>query len=224
MKMRSDQSNRLSVPKWEKQGYLQVIAIMLVVVSLLSACAPSGTESPVETTQPPTEPSSEVTETPTPGVPDGAEQCKPGAEARSYTCSGLSEHEITLIGVPDNVLPYLLPVPPDRELELRKAETDGTKCIFTVVGDLAFYDTDNKLVTDFSKTPVTITYSFNEEDLAEFEVCRQSILAEAVEYVPVFFSDTWKPFPEGTFSVDGNVVAITATSWGDQPVGGGTKP
>ena len=224
MKMRSDQSNRLSVPKWEKQGYLQVTAILLVVVTLLSSCATPVTEPPVDITQsPPTEPSSEVTETPTPGVPDGAEQCKPGAEARSYTCSGLSEHEITLIGVPDNVLPYLLPGPPDRELELRQAETDGTKCIFTVVGDLAFYDTDNNLVTDFSKTPVTIRFSFNEKDMADFEVC-QSIVSEPVQKVPVYFSGKWMPFQEGTASVDGDLAVITVTSWGDQPVGGGTKP
>lgn len=223
MRKSSKQSNRAKVLHREKQGYLPVIAVVLVVLALLSSCATPVTEPPVDGTEfPPTEPSSEVTEAPASEIPDGATKCE--GDAGTYTCSGLSDHEISLAGVPDNVLPYSLAVSPDREEQLRQEDKEGTECIFAIVGDLAFYDTDNKLVTDFSKTPVTITYSFNEEDLAEFEVCRQSILAEAVEYVPVFFSDTWKPFPEGTFSVDGNVVAITATSWGDQPVGGGTKP
>ena len=204
MKKRSDQSNSLSVSKREKRGYLQVTAILLVVVTLLSSCASSGTEPPPS------------------GVPDGAEQC-PG-EAGTYTCSGLSDHEITLTGVPDEVLPYLLSVPPGREQELRQAEKEGTECIFSIVGDLAFYDTENNLVTDFSQTPVKITYSFNEKDMADFEVCKDSIVAESVQYVPVYFSDKWRPFPEGTSTVDGNVVVITVTSWGDQPFGGGTQP
>jgi hypothetical protein len=223
MKKRNDQSNSLSVPKRERPGYLQVTAVLLVVLALLSSCDVNVTEPPVDVTElPSTEPSSEVTEPPASGVPEGAEQCN--GEAGTYTCLGLSDHEITLTGVPDKVLPYLLSVPPKREEELRQAEREGTECIFAIVGDLAFYDTDNNLVTDFSKTPVKITYAFNEKDMADFDVCKESITAEPVAYVPVYFSDKWMPFPEGTFNVDGNVAAVTVTSWGDQPFGGGTQP
>lgn len=211
MKKRSSQSNSLEAPKRKKQGYLPVTAILLVVLALLSSCATSVTESPAS------------------GVPEGAEPCK--GESGTYTCPGLSDQEITLTGVPDKVLPYLLSVPPARELELRQEEKEGTGCIFTVVGDLAFYDTDNKLVTDFSKTPVTITFSFNDKDLAEYEVCKQSLVEQKsvldpaqVQFLPVYFSEKWRPFPKETFSTDGNLVAITVTSWGDQPFGGGTQP
>jgi hypothetical protein len=232
MKKRNDRSNSLNVPTLEKQGYLPAIAILFVVLALLSSCATHVTEPPVDITQsPPTEPSSEVTQPPASGVPEGAEQCKPGTETGTYTCLGLSDHEITLTGVPDKVLPYLLSVPPKREEELRQAEKEGTGCIFAIVGDLAFYDTDNNLVTDFSQTPVTLTYSFNEKDMDEFEVCKNSLVDQnlvadpgEVEFLPVYFSDKWQPFPEGTSSVDGNLAAVTVTSWGDQPFGGGTKP
>lgn len=225
MNTQSDLLNSIETPRGNRRGFLLIIAIMVVVVSLLTSCA----TPPVDNTEVPPEPSSEVTEPSTSSKPDGAQEC-PG-QSGSFNCSGISEHEINLTNVPEKAFPNVLPVSSEREQELRQAEKEEIGCIFAIAGDLAFYDTDNKLVTEFKDSPITITFSLNDKDIAEFEACKQTLVEQqivtdptVVEFQPTYFSETWKPFPEGSYRVDGNVVTVTITTWGDQPLGGGTKP
>ena len=201
----SHQSKEVTVQTRRNQGFLPVSAISLVIVALLSACGNAAPEEPVP--------------------------CR--GEAGTYTCEGLSGHEITLTDVPENVFPYLLPVSAQREIELREAAKEDTGCIFMIAGDLAFYDENGELIPEpaFS-SPITITYAFLEQDQEEFSKCQntlveQGIVADVAEvsFLPVYFDkDVWKPFKEENVKINDNVMTITFTSWGDQPIGGGTQP
>jgi hypothetical protein len=208
MRNQNDQANRFV--KGKKRHFLSVVTIM-VLLAILSSC---------------------VTRTPESGKPEGAEECPGESEPGTFTCLSLSGNEITLTNVPDKVLPNRLPLSDGQAEELRQAEKEGTECIFAVAADLAFYDTDDNLVTEFSGSTVTITYTFSEDELDEFEVCKatlveQNLVADPaeVQFVPVYFSDnTWKPFPDGSYTIEENTVNVRITSWGDLPWGGGTRP
>ena len=164
--------------------------------------------------------------------------CRPApactGDAGKFTCEGRSAHQITISDVPEGFRPELLTVTDDREKELRNAPKEGTGCIFVIVGDLAFYDKDNHLISNPKfDSPVTIAFSFTADDMKAFEDCKATLIQSGtvtsetpVDYVPVyFFNDKWKPFDEKTYTIDpdGNVT-IQFTSWGDSPFGGGSKP
>ena len=102
-----------------------------------------------------------------------------------------------------------------------------------VAGDLAFYDENGELIPDLVfDSPITISYAFLEQDQDDFSNCQTTLVeqgvvgsVEEVTYLPVYFDkDLWRPFKEENVQFDGNVMKITFTSWGDQPIGGGTKP
>ena len=160
--------------------------------------------------------------TPTPELPQGAVACS--GDGGSYKCDGQSGHQISLSNVPQNAKPYLLPISPDDEDRLRKAERKGTNCIISIVGDLAFYDEKNHLVTEFDP-PVSISYQYLEEaDKSSFDQCI-SDFPETKDYVPVAFYDhkEWRPVEPYTKADDGTV-SFEFTTWGDQQGGFGTKP
>lgn len=219
--MRNSDDRSYGFSKGKKRRLLPMVTILMVLLALLSSCSNPATvtETPVDVTEPSGS-----------GRPDEAEEC-PG-ESGTYTCISLSGNEITFTEVPENVFPNILPVSPEKEQELRQADKEGTECVFAIIADIAFYDTDDNLVTDFIDSPVNINYTLTDEELAEFEVCKktlvdQELVAEPaeVQFVPVYFSNNlWKPFPEDSYTLEGNMVDVRITSWGDQPWGGGTRP
>lgn len=194
------------------------LMIVFVIVALLSSCAPApAVESPGGTTEPPpTEPPAE----PIPCSGDGGK----------YTCHGLSDHIIELDNVPSGVAPYLLPIAD--EAALREApKEEGLGCIFVVVGDLAFYDESATPIHTF-ETPVISTYTLTEEDKAACSeyiatlIAEGSVKAADIDFIPVYFSDgLWKDLSEDyEVAIDGSTITMTVTTWGDSPIGGGTKP
>ena len=158
----------------------------------------------------------------TPALPQGAAKC--GGDGGNYKCDGRSNHQISLSNVPPGVTPYLLPITDEEEQRLRDAEKEGTSCIISIVGDLAFYDEKNNLVTKFDP-PISISYQFlKEEDGNNFEKCKGDF-PDTIAYVPVAFYDNkvWRPIGEFNKADDGTVSFEFAT-WGDQQGGFGTQP
>ena len=101
--------------------------------------------------------------------------------------------------------------------------------ITSVVGDLVF------AVNTFS-SPVHMIIKYTTDD-EEALRARQQALSVAVELVPIYLQTepleegkpitrVWKPFPDSQFRVDSSRREITVelSSWGDQPIGIGTKP
>ena len=135
--------------------------------------------------------------------------------------------------VPEKVSPYLLPVSPAEEEELRQLPREDIGCIISIVGNMAFYDADNNLVTSFPSA-VSLKYTFTEEDNTKFAECAQGLQDQGivassseVTYVPIYFYNKpdmviWKKFQD--FTPDAGAVTIDFTEWGDQQFGGGTKP
>ncbi len=181
------------------QRFIPIFVLLMLLVSL-SACDGTATAVP----------------------PEGATAC--GGDGGSYTCDGLSNHKISLSNVPQNVKPYLLLVSPEEEEKLRNAEKEGTNCIISIVGDLAFYDEKNNLVTKFDQ-PISVSYQFLEEqDRKNFDQCK-SDFPETIDYVPVAFYDNavWRPIEKFNKADDGTV-SFEFTTWGDQQGGFGTQP
>ena len=205
MRKRNDRSNSLEGPKGKRQRILSMIAISLVILALSSACAPAATEEAVP--------------------------CR--GEAGDYICEGRSGHEITLTNVPENVFPRMIPVSDQRDQELRAEAKEGTECIFMIAGDLAFYDENGELIPDLAfSSPVIITYAFLQQDQEEFSKCQEELVRQGtvgdiseVSFQPVYFNkDVWSPFKKENVEINDNVMTIRFTSWGDQPIGGGTQP
>ena len=205
-KITSRPSKGFGFPMQKNQAFLCILAISLLLFPLLSACVTPATEEAI--------PCNKVDE-------------------RNYSCGGANGHEITLADVPDNVFPRMIPVSSKRDIELREAPKEETGCIFMVAGDLAFYDENGELIPDLVfDSPITISYAFLEQDQDDFSNCQTTLVeqgvvgsVEEVTYLPVYFDkDLWRPFKEENVQFDGNVMKITFTSWGDQPIGGGTKP
>jgi hypothetical protein len=183
------------------QRLIPIFALLVLLVSL-SAC--------------------DETVTATATLPEGAAEC--GGDGGNFKCDGLSGHQIFLTNVPPGVTPYLLPIPPGDDDRLRNAEKDGTNCIITIVGDLAFYDKENNLVRTFDPA-VKISYRFLEEqDRGNYDQCLVDF-PETIDYVPVAFYDNkiWRPVDPYTKADDGTV-SFEFTTWGDQQGGFGTKP
>lgn len=199
---------------------LKITVTLLVMIALLSGC---GDGAP--------EPDSSVPPDPT-TLPAEAQKCDTG-ELKEYICNGLSGHTLTVANVPDEVRPYLLPVSPEEEEKLRQLQTEDIGCIISIVGNMAFYDIDNNLVTSFPSA-VSLTYNFTPADNSRLEDCAQTLekqgivaSSEEVTYVPIYLYNKqgtviWKKFQDPTFG-DGTVT-INFIEWGDQQGGFGTKP
>jgi len=187
----------------ETRGLVWHLLLVLLVAAILTSCGPADT-SPVP--------------------------CEGGGG--KYACQGLDGHEITLTDVPDDVIPHLLYVSPERKQELLDAPTDGTACVFMIAGDLDFYR-NGELVTQF-ESPVTITYTIKGQDLEAYAQCQAKLIEnkiveskDQVNYFPIYFDNSvWRPFNPDNVSIDtqSGMMTIKFTSWGDRPIGGGTQP
>lgn len=206
---------------------LTITVILLVLMALLYACVVTPVPDSTVT------PESDSTITPDPTtLPGEALKCDTG-DSGEYICNGLSGHTITVTNVPENVSPYLLPVSPEEEEKLLQLPREDIGCIISIVGNLAFYDADNILVTSFPSA-VSLTYPFTDEDNSKFDECAQSLQDQGivaspseVTYVPIYLYNKpdmviWKSFQNPTFG-DGTVT-INFTEWGDQQEGFGTRP
>ena len=214
---------------------LTILTIWIMIIVWISSCGPVGTATvtPPPITDAPTTPPP-ITEPPT--TPPPAEQSCTGGDGK-FTCNGL-DHTVAVSNVPEGFKPNMIPLTKGEAEALRNADREGTECIFVVVGNLAFYDKDNNLILEPTfDSPVLITYTFTDQDMQAYQECQKTViqsrpeLAETkFEPVPVYFFEkgdkkVWKPFKDGTFKVEGNgTVSIEFTSWGDQQVGGGTRP
>lgn len=205
---------------------VRLLFTMLVVAAWVTACGNPASETPV-TEEPATEePTTEPTQEPDRQACDGADG--------NFTCQGLNGHEITLEGLPGGVTPYLLSISPEFEAFLlgpNAKRSPETACIFMLAGDLAFYDDNEELITRFDP-PITINYYFLlDVDNDAFQNCQTEAAAaanispEEVEYVPFYYhKETWRPFKDAVVDTQSGLMTITFTTWGDQPIGGGTKP
>jgi hypothetical protein len=205
---------------------------ILVLVALLAACAPSTNDNPPSQNETDTP----VTEEPSTDVPATEPAAQPipcNYDGETYTCEGLDGHQITIKGVSGDLVPYLLDISPERQqqlLELGKQSTE-TGCVFAIAGDLVFYDQEQNLVSDPTfESPITISYTFTDEDMDSFEACEITLMergliaeADTVQYLPVYFdNEFWRTFKK--YDVVDRSVIITFSTWGDRPIGGGTQP
>jgi len=132
--------------------------------------------------------------------------------------------------------PTLLPI--ESRASLQNLERDSRIGVITsVVGDLVF------AVNTFS-SPVNLTLKYTPDDEEALRAHQQSLSRSAslsatdqVKLVPIYLQTepleegkpitrTWKLFPEDKVSVDisKREITVEVSSWGDQPVGIGTKP
>jgi len=225
------------------------MTVLLVILILVNACGASVQASQTPLTPDPT------------GLPDNATPCDPDNPdtPQTYTCFGLNNYVMTLTGLPPGVAPYLLPITPEEESQLRDQAKDGIECVVFIAGNLAFYDQEQTLVTAFTE-PVTlvIQYSDAEEQFraiynenGESAALSESLLeskfdsklvecaaklkdsgVDTIDIVPIYlytpltdgYSNVhiWKPFQN--FGTEGLTMIIQFKYWGDQQVGGGTRP
>jgi hypothetical protein len=117
-------------------------------------------------------------------------------------------------------------------------DKDGVGEVLFIAGNLVFYDNKNELVTSFP-SPISLTVNYTDED-EQRRIERQKALRregklaenEEVQLIPVYLysytekpeMNIWKPFQN--FSIDkiNKTMTIEFLFWGDQQVGGGTKP
>lgn len=221
-----------SLTAWIKSHRYLLLSILLLIVWSAACVRPTDVTPPTEggTEEPATqEPPTEVAATePAPE----AEQCT--AEGDAYICTGIDDHQVTLRGSFGNYTPYMLDISPERKQELldRGKESTETGCVFAIVGDLVFYDQEKNLDPDpVFDSPITISYTFTDQDQAAFEQCKSTLMdrgliksdSDSIAKAPVYFdNEFWKPFKK--YDVADQTVTIEFTSWGDRPIGGGTQP
>jgi len=227
------------------------MVVLLLILILVNACGSSVQASQTPLTPDPT------------GLPDNATQCDPDNPdaPQTYTCFGLNNYVMTLTGLPLGVAPYLLPITPEEESQLRDQAKDGIECVVFIAGNLAFYNQEQALVTAFTD-PVTlvIQYSDAEEQFRaiynkndESAVLSESLLeskfdnklvecatklkdsgVDTIDIVPIYlytpltdgYSNVhiWKPFQNFNNDALSLTMTIQFKYWGDQQVGGGTRP
>ena len=136
--------------------------------------------------------------------------------------------KIEVSNYPAYAKPTLLPI--ESRASLQNLERDSRiGAITSVVGDLVF------AVNNFS-SPVNLIIKYTTSDEDALRAHQQS-LSVAAELVPIYLQTepleegkpitrVWKPFPESQFRVDPSKreITVTVSSWGDQPIGIGTKP
>ncbi len=161
-------------------------------------------------------------------LPANAKPCS--GNAGSFTCDEnmLSGHKISLANVPNNVTPYLLPISADDEKKLAGLPKEGFKCLISIAGNLAFYDSGGEIVKVFDD-PVILNMTFTKNDTDKVGSCGSERgvedLVPVYLYLPEFDSsvDIWKPFQ--SFKLDPelpNTMIIEFNYWGDDPFGFGS--
>ena len=145
------------------------------------------------------------------------------------------DYEITLSNVPGNVTPKLLDI--DNEDELRNYDKDGAGEILFIAGNLVFYEgTSDNLATNFP-SPIRLTFKYTADDEQKFFAYRKTITGQEVKLIPIYlYSYThdedkerpeihiWKPFQNFQIDEANRTMTIEFLFWGDQQVGGGTRP
>ncbi|HLO16804.1 MAG TPA: hypothetical protein VK206_18365, partial [Anaerolineales bacterium] len=172
------------------------------------------------------------------GFLSGRKSLPPGKVIKLSDSPG---YEITLSNVPENVTPRLLKI--DNDKELRDYEKDGTKEIVFIAGNLVFSDANgDTLVTSFN-SPVRLTFSYTAEAEQRFIDYRNTLVErgvvaskDEVKLIPIYlythtYEDKerpelhiWKPFQNFLVDEANRTMTIEFLFWGDQQVGGGTRP
>ena len=133
---------------------MAMLTILFLASALLQSCSSNLPVDSIPATQ------TDITGDPT-NLPKNAEKC--GGSPEQYVCTGLHDYTITLTNVPKDVTPYLLPISPDTESQLRNLPRDGVGCVVSIAGNLVFYDSGNKLYTSFSE-PVTLKLQYTDHE------------------------------------------------------------
>lgn len=166
---------------------------------------------------------------------------------RKYELPASSEYTIRLSNVPKDITPRLLPISAEDEDRFLRAKTDGNiKLITSIAGNLVFEkvneDGQVEQINSFT-SPVKLTYNFTPADEEkrkdrEHRFHRSGKLPETenVRLVPIFLYqldpdktgkpeiEVWMPFQNFEYDEGKREVTIEFLFWGDQPIGGGTKP
>jgi hypothetical protein len=178
--------------------------------------------------------------------------CPTSTSGGTFTCADSTLGYTMDVEVPgdQNIVPGLLPISPSEKTQLYGYPTDGSTCIAFIAGNLVFYDPENPTVpvTSFSE-PVTLTLKLTDTEKSmggsdavsiatqttnsALKDCMEKYPQTTVEkIVPIYlytFSynnqtyHIWKPFQNFTID-DENNIQVQFLYWGDQQVGGGTKP
>jgi hypothetical protein len=225
---------------------MAIIAILLILLIWLLTGLSSQTNIPSDTST--VIPASD-TPAPTASTP---QECRPGSVEGEFTCSdpGQPEYTIALAKVPQDVTPKILPVSDQEEANLRDLPTDGIACVVSIAGNLVFYEkNDNdKLVTNFS-TAVQLTLNYTaadklllQPDIKQFletsenakltQCLKDKAITAVEEIVPIYLYSPafnpsiriWKPFQNFSPDNQNNKMTVEFLYWGDQPIGGGTRP
>ena len=139
-------------------------------------------------------------------------------------------YTITLGNVPDRVASNLLKI--DDRTASQNLDKDGVGEVLFISGNLVFNDTtnNNTLVTSFP-SPIRVTINYTDAD-EQRRLERQNALGEEVRLIPVYLYspvgkqdiNIWKPFQNFRIDQASKTMTVEVLFWGDQQVGGGTKP
>jgi hypothetical protein len=166
---------------------------------------------------------------------------------KEYELKGTDGYTITLSKVPEGITPRLIDIPPEEHDRFMGLTRDGNvKLITSIAGNLVFEkvneDGQTEQVNSFT-SPVRLTYNFTPADeekrkKREHKLHSSGQLAETenVRLVPIFLYqldpektgkaefEVWLPFQNFKYDQGQQRVTIEFLFWGDQPIGGGTRP
>ena len=237
---------QVRLPVWA----VALIAMLPIAIVLLNACGENAQASQTPVTSDPTK------------LPEGAQACTNQENPEIYDCPTGNNYKLTLSHVPSGITPFMLPNGAE-ESQLGDSPKDGIGCVVFIAGNLAFYNSEETLVTSFLE-PVTLElqYTDNESNFqvifnqqndpnqmvgslkeAQFDdqliECANNLKEKGIaeiDLVPIYlytpqvegYSNVhiWKPFQnfEPTKPDDTHTMTIEFLYWGDQQVGGGTRP
>jgi hypothetical protein len=161
------------------------------------------------------------------GFSPGGGSLNPGS-SKELSDPDSGGRKIEVSNYPAYAKPTLLPI--ESRASLQNLERDSQIGVITsVVGDLVF------AVNTFS-SPVNMIIKYTPDD-EEALRAHQQTLSDEVKLVPIYLQTepleegkpitrVWKPFPDSQFRIDRSKreITVAVSSWGDQPIGIGTKP
>jgi hypothetical protein len=169
------------------------------------------------------------------GFSPGGGSLNPGS-SKELSDPDSGGRKIEVSNYPAYAKPTLLPI--ESRASLQNLERDSQIGVITsVVGDLVF------AVNEFS-SPVNMIIKYTTDDEEALRAHQQALgdsassrASVAVELVPIYLQTepleegkpitrVWKPFPDSQFRIDRSKreITVAVSSWGDQPIGIGTKP
>jgi hypothetical protein len=136
-------------------------------------------------------------------------------------------HKITVSNFPNYANPALLKIENRDKLQDLKLDT-GIGKITSIAGDLVFE------VNNFA-SPVSLIVNYTPEDEQALMdrreyLTKQGVLADDIQLIPIYLQSQtqetkiWRPFQDFIADKDKREFTIQVSSWGDQPIGFGTKP